>query len=222
MAVVPPDYDTDPERSRIADRSWQLNGDTHEPVAERFVAEGLQRVLDMGCGRGRLGELLPAGVAWTGVDSSPAQVADCPRRPVALGDATRLPFPDGSFDAVAALWMLYHLDDPAAAVAEAHRVLRPGGLFAACTNSRTDDPELVPDGYPRSPFDAEEAPDIVASVFDRAAIEILRWDDPWTLLPDADAVRRYVRSHFLPPETADGVATPLTLTKRGCLIWARR
>ena len=139
-----------------------------------------------------------------------------------LGDATRLPFPDGSFDAVAALWMLYHLDDPVVGVAEAHRVLRSGGLFAACTNSRTDDPELVPGGYPRSPFDAEEAVDIVASVFDRAGVEVLRWDDPWTLLPDAEAVRRYVRANFLPPETAEGVETPLTLTKRGCLIWARR
>jgi len=78
--------------------------------------------------------------------------------PQVLGDANKLPFADGSFDAVAALYMLYHLDQPVRALREARRVLRPGGTFVASTSGRTNDPELaavLPDwGRPTS-FDAE-------------------------------------------------------------------
>src|SRR2546429_368984 len=49
-------------------------------------------------------------------------------------DAGKLPFGDGSFDTVVANHMLYHLDDPAAALAEFARVLRTGGRVAIATN----------------------------------------------------------------------------------------
>jgi SAM-dependent methyltransferase len=53
-----------------------------------------------------------------------------------------------SVDSVAALYTLYHYADPRRPVAEARRVLRPGGLFVACAPNRDSDPELaevVPD-----------------------------------------------------------------------------
>lgn len=55
-----------------------------------------------------------------------------------VGDARRLDQPDATVDAVLLLGPLYHLDDVgrAAALAEAHRVLRPGGLLAAAAISR--------------------------------------------------------------------------------------
>jgi SAM-dependent methyltransferase len=212
--ALPKDYDSDPERFRALDPSWQLRGDAHEMVAARLAREQISPVIDVGGGTGRLAELLP-GIAV--VDSSPAQLADAPR-PKLRAEACALPFASGAAGAVAMLWMLYHLDDPVAAIAEARRALRPAGLFVACTASRRNDPELT-DGYSPSPFDAEEAPAMVASVF--GDVEVDAWDGPFTLLPDRDAVLRYCRSHFLPPEAADRVTPPVTLTKRGCLVWAR-
>lgn len=58
-------------------------------------------------------------------------------------DATDLPFPDASFDTVIANHMLYHLDDPDAALSEFARVLRPGGRVAIATNGSDHMRELV-------------------------------------------------------------------------------
>ena len=53
-----------------------------------------------------------------------------------VGDMEALPFPDGAFDAALALACLHHIPDPAPALDEAFRVLRPGGrLFSLDPNS---------------------------------------------------------------------------------------
>jgi SAM-dependent methyltransferase len=69
---VPSDYDEDPDRVRLARsvlRRHAVAGDVHELVARRFVAEGLARVLDVGCGEGELARYLSDG-AWVGLDNS--------------------------------------------------------------------------------------------------------------------------------------------------------
>jgi SAM-dependent methyltransferase len=146
----------------------------------------------------------------------PTQLADAPH-PKVRADASALPVLNDSAGAVSALWMLYHLDKPAAPLAEAARVLRPGGLFVASTSSRANEPELT-DGYAPTPFDAEEAPNIVATVFREVRVD--RWDAPMTHLPDRDVVLRYCRSHSLPRNAADRVTSPVWVTKRGCLVYA--
>ena len=218
MTALPSDYDDDPARADLPCHSRV--GDTHEVVAERLVAEGRGPLLDLACGRGRLAGLLPPTAGWVGLDRSPAQLSHAPH-PKLRGDGGALPFADATFDVVAALWCLYHFDDPTRPLAEARRVLRDGGLFVTCTTARADSPEVCTSNPPTT-FDAEEAADIVGSVFGAEAIEVLRWDAPYVHLADERAVEDYLDGHLVPPDLRRPVTPPLDVTKRGVLVWARR
>lgn len=221
-----PDYDERPERFRAAQQAtsrYGLVGDVHERVAERIHAEGLAPVLDLGCGEGRLiRPLRERRIRVVGLDGSATMPASVPE-PKALADARDIPFPDDHFGSVAALYVLYHLPDPAVAMAESRRVLRAGGLFVACAPSRHNDPELsalLPTS-PQATFDAENGPDMVSRFFQE--IEVERWDGPLVLLPDRDALLLYLKGRGLSDEdvrrVVTCVSTPLTLTKRGALIF---
>jgi hypothetical protein len=104
----------------------------------------------------------------------------------------------------------------------------PGGLFAACSPSRHDDPELVealPEyaaTFEMMSFDSESGPGLVEGVFGN--VEVEPWDGPYTRLPDRDAVELYLYGHGLPrvqvSAAASRVPTPLTITKRGAVIYA--
>jgi SAM-dependent methyltransferase len=212
MTALPPDYDSDPDRWS----SWQSPQDIHEIIAPDLQGP----VLDIGCGEGRLASLLGVGVAWIGVDTSSAQLAANPYRPAVLADMRALPFRDGAFAEVTHLWCLYHIDDPMVAVVEAERVLRAGGRYYASTAARDSDPEIMFEGYPPSPFDAEEAVSIVASVFED--VEAERWNGPFFPLETRDEVRAYCRHNFIPAERGEEADLPLWLTKRGVLVRATK
>jgi ubiquinone/menaquinone biosynthesis C-methylase UbiE len=68
-----------------------------------------------------------------------------PRIPADLlrASAERLPFQSGSFDCVVSTLVLCTVRDPARAVAEIHRVLRPGGRLLLIEHVRSDDPALA-------------------------------------------------------------------------------
>jgi SAM-dependent methyltransferase len=105
------------------------------------------RVLDLGCGAGRHafeayrrgarviaadldpGELPPVADMLAAMRSSGEAGRSSAGTPVAA-DATRLPFPDGAFDAVIAAEILEHVPADNAALSEIARVLRPGGTVA--------------------------------------------------------------------------------------------
>jgi ubiquinone/menaquinone biosynthesis C-methylase UbiE len=94
--------------------------------------------LDLRAGSGALtGALLERGCTVTAVDAAPGMVAKVARlHPAAethLMDVHQLEFPDASFDLVCAGFVMHLLDNPAAAAAEVHRVLRPGGVFSFST-----------------------------------------------------------------------------------------
>lgn len=209
MALTP-DYDDDPDRWN----AWRPRQDVHDVVAPLLRGP----VLDIGCGEGRLAQLLAANVSWVGVDVSFTQLASSRFRTLVQADMRSLPFRDGTFAEVAHLWCLYHVDEPGAAIAEAHRVLRPGGRYFACASARSSDPELMWEGYPPSPFDAEEAPEIIGEYF--ADVVEDQWDEKPYPLETRQEVEAFCRHHFIPPERASEAEVPLWLTKRGVLVRA--
>jgi SAM-dependent methyltransferase len=105
------------------------------------------RLLDLGCGAGRHAfEALRRGARVVAFDYDEAELKDVAAMAAAMdqagdipasggsattrGDATRLPFPDGSFDRIIAAEVLEHIPDDVAAIRELARVLRPGGSMA--------------------------------------------------------------------------------------------
>lgn len=224
---VPFDYDTAPERYRfaMAVAGAHATASLYATVAGLLRQLGARLVLDIGCADGVLRAALPpAGPRLVGLDRAAALLQDHPA-PAVRADATGLPFRAASFDAVTALNMLYHLADPVPALREAHRVLRPGGHVVVSAISRDDSPELADHWVrPRTSFDAEEAPELLARMFD--AVVVRRWDAPLVTLPDPPAVRDYLLARHVPARRADRAArevpTPLAVTKRGAFLTGTR
>jgi SAM-dependent methyltransferase len=94
---------------------------------------GALRVLDLGCGVGRLlpdiSERAPRA-AVTGTDLTEAMLRAAPSRfGRVVADATRSPFAAGVFDAVVSTFMLFHVPEPVVALDAARGALRPGGAI---------------------------------------------------------------------------------------------
>ena len=92
--------------------------------------------LDLGCGEGRLSRFLRSiGHRVTGADAAPTMVrlaaGQAGSGPFVLADAAALPFRDAAFDLVVAYMCLHDMDRMPQAVAEAGRVLEPGGRLCA-------------------------------------------------------------------------------------------
>jgi SAM-dependent methyltransferase len=102
---------------------------------------GGECVADIGCGNGMyLAEMLRLGHTGPvlGIDLSPGMLTAAARRaPTArlvAGDVTALPLRSGTSDLTLAMHMLYHVPDAGQAVAELHRVTRPGGVVVIGLN----------------------------------------------------------------------------------------
>jgi demethylmenaquinone methyltransferase/2-methoxy-6-polyprenyl-1,4-benzoquinol methylase len=111
------------------DRSWR-----RAAVRSLSLAPG-ERVLDLACGTGDLAaEVERAAARAVGVDRSWGMLAVARQRQPKLwlvrGDASALPFPDRSFDAVVCGFALRNFTSIRDALAETARVLRPGGRVA--------------------------------------------------------------------------------------------
>ena len=111
-------------------------------------AEG--KTLEIAVGTGRNLPYYPRDVELTAIELSPAMLERAQRRAreldreadLRLGDVTALDFPDASFDSVVCTFSLCTIPDDAAAVAEARRVLRPGGRFLLAEHVRSTQPAV--------------------------------------------------------------------------------
>jgi ubiquinone/menaquinone biosynthesis C-methylase UbiE len=145
-----PTFETETERiRRFYDRA-SLTAPPGNEAGSRWVcsqAEG--DTLEIGIGRGRTLPFYPPRIHLTGIDLSDVALAIAARRARELGveadlrqaDAAALPFPDASFDTAVFCYVLCTVPDDRAAVAEAARVLRPGGLLLLVEHVRS--PHLV-------------------------------------------------------------------------------
>jgi SAM-dependent methyltransferase len=121
-------------RSRACDghpyahnRVWQQR----YRVLRQWIARlGLERglALEVGCGMGTLQNEV---ARYIGVDLVPTSAFHI-RKPFAACSGTHLPFLDNTFDAVWSIWVLEHVYDPQAMLAEMRRVTRPGGSVFIC------------------------------------------------------------------------------------------
>jgi SAM-dependent methyltransferase len=120
----------------------RIPADHSRPVLADHYAGRLRarRVLDLGCGAGDSVDLFRSvdpDVSWVGADiEDSAEVAQRSRADAEFVtfDGRRLPFADASFDLVYCKQVLEHAEHPHELVAEAARVLRPGGHLAGSTS----------------------------------------------------------------------------------------
>jgi len=164
-------------------RTVGLPADEAEAALLALLPPG--RLLDLGTGTGwlltRAAPLISSGL---GIDASRTMLALARSRladagfghcSVRLADMYRLPLPDRSFDAVSLCMLLHHAEDPAAVLAEAARVLRPGGALLIAELDHYDDPAQIAPLTHRWPGFAEgELLDMIkAAGFDPDPVTVL-------------------------------------------------
>ncbi len=124
-------------------------GELHEAIVQRTLgltlsfAPSPERVLDVGCGTGRLlrevTRLVPWALELVGVDPAPSMVAvaaeaaaDDPRIRIRQGFAEQLPFQEERFDLLVSSTSFDHWRDQLGGLRECARVLEPGGRLVLC------------------------------------------------------------------------------------------
>jgi SAM-dependent methyltransferase len=144
------DYDRETARvRRIYDKRARLTAPPRADEGCRWLcSQASGDVLEIGIGRGRTLPYYPHGTRLTAVDLSPVCAEAATRRAAQLGiaatirvgDATALPYPDQHFDTVVFCHSLCTIPDDRRAIAEAVRVLRPGGRLLALEHVRSPNP----------------------------------------------------------------------------------
>lgn len=154
----------------------RLNEPAYRRALEELAPSRGERLLEIGFGTGRLVELLleaAFGVTVAGVDPTPTMLEVARARPrvaaagdradLRLGDAQSLPWPDAHFDAALALHSFQFWVEPAAALAEIARVLRPSGrLLLVLRHHGSRAPDWLPNPASRSGHEPEAARELLA------------------------------------------------------------
>ncbi len=215
--------------------------ETHRKYSERpvdFFAwvvshipwRGDDHVLDVGCGNGAYFPYYRnKGARITALDLSPEMLTAARKRNVAgvrlvQATATAIPFADNTFDVVFANHVLFFVEDIERALRECHRVLKPGGVFAAATNTADSQQALytlharavhragrMPRPLPHVRFPLEEGATWVRNVFGHA--EVHRHENAF-LFPSVEAAMRY----YLSGPINEVVGPPLSPEERQIII----
>jgi SAM-dependent methyltransferase len=126
----------------------------------RLLAAAQGRVVEIGAGNGLNFRHYPARVEVVATEPDPHMLKRArkaaPRAPVRVSlqqaSADALPFPDASVDTVVSTLVLCSVPDQAAALAEAKRVLKPGGKLLFLEHVRSDDPKVAEKQDRREPL----------------------------------------------------------------------
>lgn len=200
--------------------------DDEDRTAYDWITEALPDglVVDVGCGSGPTRPMVPR---WVGVDRARAEL-DVARRhgrgPLVAASSSALPLRRRSVDAALAVMSLMVIDDPAAAVAELARVLRPGGTLRLLLPA--DRPLTVVDRaryglllavlgrrampFPRPDVADDPVPLLAAAGFDVVSDERRRFR--FTVIDRADT-DLFVDSLYLPHVSARRVAVARAVTR---------
>lgn len=123
------------DRYRTIRPGWKPGSDQLETVVRGLITRD-SRVLDLGCGRGGVAEVIWRDVRLAaGMDPDQASLSGhrAAGMPVVRGIGENLPFVSSSLDLVVSVWVLEHLADPLSTFIEVSRVLRSGGHFVFLT-----------------------------------------------------------------------------------------
>lgn len=187
------------ERAASAERYFSAHADHWDAIRSLHIAESeveaamgalirlrpIGRLVDIGTGTGRMLELFGSGaVSATGVDRSPEMLrlarvklseSDIQKAELRQGDMYALPLDDGSADTVILHQVLHFAHQPAAAIAEAARLLAPGGRVLIVDFASHDREELrQQDAHVRLGFDDDQVAGwFAAAGLDLAAVEAL-------------------------------------------------
>jgi SAM-dependent methyltransferase len=144
------------------------------------------RVLDLGCGVGHSYRLLEPRDT-VGIDRDRAAL-DGQERETRVADMRALPFEADSFDAVLSVQSIEHVPDPERVLAEAVRVLRPGGTAVFVTPNRLTfgRPDEIIDPYHYVEYSANQLRALCAAFFEHVELHGLFGSERYLALVDAE------------------------------------
>lgn len=137
------------------DGDWGRRHVLDAPMLARVCDRGFRDALDIGCGEGRFCRMLAAeGIHCIGIDPTAELIASARRRnpngDYRVEGAESLSLADASVDLAVAYLPLIDISELQPALAEAHRVLRPGGSFLIA-NLQNFNTAAIPLGWTREP-----------------------------------------------------------------------